>query len=62
MTPIVVASDARQPDGIPFEEKMAAPSAKLVEQSAEADQLEATIRINFEVFGYGEKKHNHSSG
>jgi type I restriction enzyme M protein len=40
-------------DGIPFEEKMAELSAKLYEQFAEADQLEATIRKNLEVLGYG---------
>lgn len=41
-------------DGIPFEEKMAELSATLYEQSAEADQLEATIKKNLEVLGYGE--------
>ena len=40
-------------DEIPFEEKMAERSAKLVEQFAEADQLEATTRKNLEVLGYG---------
>ena len=40
-------------DGIPFEEKMAELSATLYEQFAEADQLEATIRKNLEVLGYG---------
>ncbi|MBT9143062.1 MAG: hypothetical protein DDT29_01461 [Dehalococcoidia bacterium] len=40
-------------DGIPFEEKMAELSARLYEQFAEADQLEATIRKNLEVLGYG---------
>jgi len=40
-------------DGIPFEEKMAELSSKLYEQFAEADQLEATIRKNLEVLGYG---------
>ena len=40
-------------DGIPFEEKMAELSAKLYEQFAEADQLEATIMKNLEVLGYG---------
>jgi len=32
---------------------MAERSAKLVEQFAEADQLEATTRKNLEVLGYG---------
>jgi len=40
-------------DGILFEEKMAELSAKLYEQFAEADQLEATIRKNLEGLGYG---------
>jgi type I restriction enzyme M protein len=40
-------------DGIPFEEKMAELSATLYEQFAQADQLEATIRKNLEVLGYG---------
>jgi len=40
-------------DGIPFKEKMAGLSAMLYEQFAEADQLEATIRKNLEVLGYG---------
>jgi type I restriction enzyme M protein len=41
-------------DGVPFEEKMAELSATLYEQFAEADQLEATIKKNLEVLGYGE--------
>lgn len=41
-------------DGIPLEEKMAELSATLYEQFAEADQLEATIKRNLEVLGYGE--------
>ena len=41
-------------DGIPFEEKMAELSATLYEQLAEAAQLEATIKRNLEVLGYGE--------
>jgi type I restriction enzyme M protein len=40
-------------DGIAFEEKMAELSATLYEQFAEADQLEATIKKNLEVLGYG---------
>ena len=40
-------------DGIPFEEKMAELSATLYKQFAEADQLEATIRKNLGVLGYG---------
>jgi len=41
-------------DGIPFEEKMAELSATLYDQFAEADRLEATIKRNLEVLGYGE--------
>jgi len=41
-------------DGIPFEEKMSKLSAELREQFAKADQLEATIKRNLEVLGYGE--------
>jgi len=40
-------------DGVPFEEKMAELSAKLYEQFAEADRLEAAIKRNLEVLGYG---------
>jgi type I restriction-modification system DNA methylase subunit len=45
---------ARQAGGVPFEKKMAELSATLYEQFAEADQLEATIKRNLEVLGYGE--------
>ncbi|MDD3472790.1 MAG: N-6 DNA methylase, partial [Syntrophaceae bacterium] len=41
-------------DGIPFEEKMAELTATLYEQFAEADRLEAVIKRNLEVLGYGE--------
>ncbi len=41
-------------DGIPFEEKMSELSATLYEQFAESDQLEAAIKRNLEVLGYGE--------
>jgi len=41
-------------DGVPFEEKMAELSATLYEQFAEADRLEAVIKRNLEVLGYGE--------
>ena len=39
---------------VPFEEKMAEFSAELCEQMAEAEELDATIRQNLEVLGYGE--------
>ena len=42
-------------DGIPFEEKMAGLSATLYEQFTEADRLEAVIKKNLEVLGYGVK-------
>ena len=41
-------------DGIPFEEKMAELSATLYEQFAEAARLEAAIKRNLEVLGYGQ--------
>jgi type I restriction enzyme M protein len=40
-------------DGIPFEEKMAELSATLYEQFVEADRLEAVIKKNLEILGYG---------
>ena len=40
-------------DGIPFGEKMAGLSATLYDQFAEADRLEAVIKKNLEVLGYG---------
>ncbi len=43
-------------DGVPFEEKMTELSATLFEQFAEADRLEAVIKRNLEVLGYGERK------
>ncbi|MBC8432983.1 MAG: SAM-dependent DNA methyltransferase [Desulfobacterales bacterium] len=41
-------------DGIPFEEKMAKLSATLYEQMREGSELDAVIRKNLEVLGYGE--------
>lgn len=41
-------------DGIPFEQKMADLSATLYGQFAEAKKLEATIRKNLKILGYGE--------
>lgn len=40
-------------DGIPFEEKMTELSATLYEQFVEADRLEAVIKKNLGVLGYG---------
>ncbi|MCG8606948.1 type I restriction-modification system subunit M [bacterium] len=41
-------------DGVPFEEKMAELSARLYQQFAEADRLEAIIKKNLQILGYGE--------
>ncbi|MDY0189239.1 MAG: class I SAM-dependent DNA methyltransferase [Desulfuromonas sp.] len=41
-------------DGVPFEEKMAELSQTLYRQMAEAEKLDAVIRKNLEVLGYGE--------
>ena len=49
-----LAQGYAQRNGIPFEEKMSELSAELYEQFAKADQLEATIKKNLEVLGYGE--------
>jgi type I restriction enzyme M protein len=40
-------------DGVPFEEKMAELSQTLYRQMAEAEKLDAVIRKNLEVLGYG---------
>ena len=42
-------------DGIPFEEKMADLSATLYEQMREGKKLDAEIRKNLEILGYGVK-------
>jgi predicted GIY-YIG superfamily endonuclease len=44
---------ARQAGGIPFEDKMSELSATLYEQFVESDRLEAVIKRNLEVLGYG---------
>jgi type I restriction enzyme M protein len=49
-----VGAEEIEDDGIPFEEKMAELSAELYEQMGEAQELDATIRRNLEVLGYGE--------
>lgn len=41
-------------DGIPFKDKMTELTTKLYEQFAESERLEAAIRKNLEVLGYGE--------
>ena len=49
-----VGAEEIEDDGVPFEEKMAELSAELYEQMAEAEKLDAVIRRNLEVLGYGE--------
>jgi len=48
-----VGAEAVEDDGEPFEEKMARLTARLHEQFAESKKLEAVIRQNLEVLGYG---------
>jgi type I restriction enzyme M protein len=48
-----VGAEEQEDDGVPFEEKMAALTAKLYEQFEESRKLEAEIRKNLEVLGYG---------
>jgi len=49
-----VGAEAVEEDGEPFEEKMARLSATLLEQQAEAVQLEAAIFASLKELGYGE--------
>ena len=49
-----VGAEAIEDDGIPFEEKMAELSAMLYEQFTEAGKLEATIKKNLKILGFGE--------
>jgi type I restriction enzyme M protein len=49
-----VGAEEIEDDGVPFEEKMAELSAELYEQMTEAQELDAAIRRNLEVLGYGE--------
>jgi len=49
-----VGAEEQEDDGVPFEEKMAELTAKLYEQFDEARKLEAEIKKNLEVLGYGE--------
>ncbi len=41
---------------MPFEEKMAELSAELYEQMAEVKELDATIKRNLEMLGFGDVK------
>lgn len=49
-----VGAEAVIDDGIPFEEKMAELSDTLYEQMRESIELDAVIRKNLEILGYGE--------
>jgi len=49
-----VGAEEIEDDGVPFEEKMAELSAELYEQMTEAEELDAAIRQNLEVLGYGQ--------
>jgi len=48
-----VGAEEQEDDGVPFEEKMAELTAKLYEQFEEAHRLEAEIKKNLKVLGYG---------
>ncbi|MBW2123143.1 MAG: SAM-dependent DNA methyltransferase, partial [Deltaproteobacteria bacterium] len=48
-----VGAPPQEEDDEPFEEKMAELTAKLYEQFEESRLLEAEIRKNLEVLGYG---------
>jgi len=48
-----VGAEETEDDGTPFEEKMAELSAELYELMAEGEELDAAIRKNLEVLGYG---------
>jgi len=49
-----VGAEAIADDGVPFEEKMAELSDQLYEQMRRSVELDAVIRKNLEVLGYGE--------
>ena len=51
-----VGAEAIEDDGVPFEEKMAELSADLYQQMAEAQELDATIKRNLEMLGFGDIK------
>ena len=48
-----VGTEKMENNSVPFEKKMSELSATLYEQFAKADELEAVIRKNLEVLGYG---------
>ncbi len=49
-----VGAEEIEDDGVSYEEKMAELAAELYEQMAEGEELDAAIRQNLEVLGYGE--------
>ena len=49
-----VGAEEIEDNGVPFEEKMKELSAELYGQFAKADRLEAAIRKNLELLGFGE--------
>ena len=49
-----VGAEEVEDDGVPFEERMAELSAELYEQMAEAEELDATIKKNLEMLGFGD--------
>jgi type I restriction enzyme M protein len=49
-----VGAEEIEDDGVPYEEKMAELAAELYEKMAEGEELDAAIRQNLEVLGYGE--------
>jgi type I restriction enzyme M protein len=49
-----VGAEAIEYDGIAFEEKMAELAGRLYEQMRESVELDAVIRKNLDVLGYGE--------
>ena len=48
-----VGAEEPEDDGVSFEKKMNALTAKLAEQFAEGDELQKTIRENLKGIGYG---------
>ena len=49
-----VGAEEIEDDGVSFEEKMAKLSAELYEQMAEAEELDAAIKSNLEMLGFGD--------
>ncbi len=51
-----VGAEAVEDDGVPFEEKMAELTVQLYEQFDKSRELEATIRKNLEMLGFGGRR------